>query len=227
MLKEILEKYNLNEEQLIKLNNLRDIVLEHNKHTNLTSITNVKEFNIKHILDSISIIDFFDLRNKNILDVGVGGGFPGLVLAIVLPSSNITMLDSNNKKIQFVKEAGEKLKLNNISTIYSRVEEAKIDEKYDCVVSRAVASLNVLLEITSSALQVQGTLIFYKGSNLNDELPKNWNIVQNELGLEFDNIQSFNLTKDIERSFISFKKINKTKQKYPRLYSTIKHTPLY
>jgi len=173
MLETLLKQFNLSKEQINKLNQLRIEVIKYNKMINLTSIINEDEFNIKHILDSLSIVNYFQLENKKILDVGSGGGFPGLVLAIALPKTKITMLDSSNKKINFINQIKQKLNIENCLTISKRVEEIDINEKYDIVVARAVASLNILLEITSFAVKINGKLIFYKGSNLSDEMPKN------------------------------------------------------
>ena len=227
MLETLLEHFNLSDEQIKKLNIVREEVIEYNKMVNLTSILNEEEFNIKHILDSLSINTYYDLNNKKILDVGSGGGFPGLALAIVLKESEITMLDSSNKKINFINYLIKKLDLNNCKTIYGRVEEMQIKEKYDIVVARAVASLNILLEITAFAAKEQGQLIFYKGSNLEEELPKTWDVILNKLGLKFEKIEEFNLTNEMGRAFISFVKTKKTNEEYPRLYSTIKNKPLY
>ena len=227
MLNEILKDFKLKENQIEKLNKLRQVCLEYNKHTNLTTITEEKEFNIKHILDSLTVLKFHNLNNKKILDVGSGGGFPGLVLAIVLPDSHITMLDSNNKKTKYIDHAIKELNISNANTITSRVEEADVDEKYDVVLSRAVAPLNILLEITAFAANDDGELIYYKGSNLDKELPESWDYVEEELGISFYKNNLFKLDDKTNRRIISFKKIWITQDKYPRSYSQIKKSPLY
>lgn len=227
MLKELIKDFNLSEEKINKLNELRDICLEYNKHTNLTSITDEEEFNVKHILDSLSILKFVDLEGSNILDVGSGGGFPGLVLAIVLDNSKVTMLDSNNKKTKYIEYAISELKLKNATTINARVEESDTKEKYDVVLSRAVASLPILLEITADTLMVGGEAIYYKGSNLDEEVPTEWQLVEDTLGLSFNNIYNFKLDESTERKIISFSKINSCKIGYPRDYSRIKSKPIY
>ncbi len=226
MLENLLKSYKLSNEQVNSLNKLRELCIDYNKHTNLTSITNEEEFNIKHILDSISILNFYDLNNKSILDVGSGGGFPGLVLAIVLPESKITMLDSNNKKIEYIKYAIKELSLKNAFVIYSRVEEANISEMFDVTLSRAVAPLNILLEIISFSVKINGKVILYKGLNINDELPKSWKSVK-KLGLEFNEINDFNLDEKTIRKIIDFNKISKTEKQYPRDYQKIKSNPIY
>lgn len=227
MLKEILKNFNLTEEQLDKLNKLREVVLEYNTHTNLTSITDEEEFNVKHILDSLSILSFYDLNNKNILDVGSGGGFPGLALAIAVPTSTITMLDSNNKKTQFIEHAIKELGLTNASTIHSRVEESDVEEKYDVVVSRAVAALNILIEITAFAAKIEGKLIYYKGANAGLELTEDWSKIKKLLGVELTNDNTFTLDNETERRLVEFTKISKTHKDYPRAYAQIKKNPIY
>ena len=227
MLKNLLKEYKLNDKQIHLLNKLRGLVIEYNKHTNITSIIEEKEFNEKHILDSISIVKFYELENKTILDVGSGGGLPGLVLAIALPSSKITMLDSNNKKIEFINYAIKELELKNSSTIYSRIEVSDTVEKYDIVLSRAVSPLNILLEITSPSVKVNGELIYYKGINLEQELPKKWEIVKEKLGIDFIEINTFNLNDSTIRKFISFKKINSKRKTQIRDFSQIKKKPIF
>ncbi len=227
MLKELLIDYNISEEKITKLNELREFCLEYNKHTNLTSITDEHEFNVKHILDSVSILKYHELDNKKILDVGSGGGFPGLVLAILLDNSNITMLDSNNKKTKYIDEAITHLGLTNASTINARIEEANLEEKFDVTLSRAVASLNILLEITAASVKVEGKAIYYKGSNLNEELPLTWDGVENKLGLRLDEDHLFELDSETNRRIISFNKFKSTHSDYPRHYSVIKKKPIY
>ncbi len=227
MLKELLNDFNLSEDKIKQLDKLRDICLEYNSHTNLTSITDVSEFNVKHILDSLSILKFYELNDKKILDVGSGGGFPGLALAIVLDNSEIVMLDSNNKKTKYIDYAISELGLTNASTINERVEDVNLKEQFDVVVSRAVASLNVLLEITADTIKKNGKGIYYKGSNLEDELTNDWTNVNDKLGLELNLSNIFKLDDNTDRYLVSFNKIKSTMDEYPRHYSQIKKKPIY
>ncbi len=227
MLATLLKEFNISDEKITLLNRLRELCLEYNKHTNLTSITNEEEFNLKHIYDSLLISKTTNLSNKRILDVGSGGGFPGLVLAIVFDESDIVMIDSNNKKTKYIDYIINELDLKNASTINSRIEEAKLNESFDLVTSRAVASLNVLLEITAAAVKVDGEAIYYKGSNIQDELTSDWLLIENELGLKFIDNAMHELDSETNRYFVKFLKMKNTKPKYPRHYSKIKKTPLY
>lgn len=224
MLEKILKEFNIETKKIEKLNKLRELVIEYNKHTNLTSITDIEEFNIKHILDSIYISKYYQLDNKNILDLGSGGGFPGLVLAIIYDSSKVKMLDSNKKKTDFVDFAISELNLKNAKTIHSRAEEYK-NELFDIVVSRAVAPLNVLIEISSNLVEVNGKVIFYKGSNIDVELPKSWKNFNTNLGLYFDKQINYQIREN-KRTFISLVKKNKNKEGYPRMYGQIKKSPI-
>ncbi len=227
MLNEILKEFNLSESKIEKLNQLREVCLEYNEHTNLTSITDEEEFNVKHILDSLSILKFHNLEGKKILDVGSGGGFPGLVLAIVLDDSEVVMIDSNNKKTKYIDYAINELGLTNASSINNRIEEADLVEGFDFVLSRAVAALNILIEITASSIKVGGEGIYYKGSNLNEELTHDWTHVKKRLGLEVSQTNSFFLNEETERKIISFKKVKETEEGYPRHYSQIKKKPIF
>ncbi len=227
MLEKLLEEFNLSDEKIQKLNQLRDVCLEYNKHTNLTSITDVEQFNIKHIYDSLLITKIHDLGNKKILDVGSGGGFPGLVLAIVFDDSKITMIDSNNKKTKYIDHAISELNLENAFIINNRIEEAGIEEQFDIVTSRAVAALNILVEITSSPIAIGGKAIYYKGSNLNDEMTNDWTGVELKLGLKFNSTHNLKLDEETTRTFIVFDKVKSTTEGYPRHYSKIKGKPIY
>ncbi len=227
MLEKLLEEFNLSLEKIEKLNKLRDVCLDYNKHTNLTSITDVEQFNIKHIYDSLLITKIHNLGNKKILDVGSGGGFPGLVLAIVFEDSKITMIDSNNKKTKYIDHAIAELNLENAFTINNRIEEAGIEEQFDIVTSRAVAALNILVEITSSPITIGGKAIYYKGSNLSDEMTNDWTGVEQKLGLKFDSTHNLKLDEETTRTFIVFEKVKSTTEDYPRHYSKIKGKPIY
>ncbi len=227
MLKELLKEFNFTDSKIEKLNKLREICLEYNKHTNLTSIEDEEQFNIKHILDSLSILRYYELNNMKILDVGSGGGFPGLVLSIVLEDSEVTMIDSNNKKVEYIEFAIKELGLTNSKAVHNRIEDAGMHEGYDVVVSRAVASLNILLEITADPIKVGGKSIFYKGSNIESEITNNWEQVNKKLGLELNTIDKFSLIDENDRCFLSFNKVKSTNGDYPRNYSQIKKKPIF
>ena len=213
----------LNSKTLSKLNTYCNYLLEYNTHTNLTAIKTKEEVYLKHFYDSLTITKLVDLTKGKILDVGTGAGFPGLVLAIVFPDLEVTLLDSNNKKIAFLNECIKLLELKNVKTIYSRAEEyTKVHrEEYDFVTSRAVAELRILIELNIPSLKVGGLFIAMKG-NAEEELSTSLNTL-NKLNCTIDNKLEFELPKDGgHRTILIIKKNSKTDIIYPRDYSKIK-----
>ncbi len=207
----------------------RTFLLDYNKHTNLTAITDLEEFNLKHLQDALQLFEVAILKNKSLLDIGSGGGIPGLVFAIVEPTCKVTMIDSNNKKTKFLESAIVFLKLTNVSVINQRIEnlKAELAGKFDVVTARAVAPTNILLELSAFSCKIEGKLIFYKGNNALIELPANEDIVNQELGIKFEKQFSYQLGENLIRNLIIFKKFKETKPKYPRDYAQIKKNPLY
>ena len=150
------------------------MVLDWNKKMNLTAITDPKEFAIKHIIDSLSIIRAgIDFNRLRVIDVGTGAGFPGIPLKIFFPTIELTLLDSLNKRINFLSTAVEELGLEGVRCVHARAEEAghsDLREAFDVVMSRAVARLNVLTEYCLPFAAEKGIFIALKGSNVQEEL---------------------------------------------------------
>ncbi len=217
----------LNEDQIKKLEIYKDFLIKYNNHTNLTRIINEEDIYLKHFYDSLTIVNYVDFNNiNNILDIGTGAGFPGMVLKIVFPRINVTLLDSNNKKITFLKELKELLNIN-VELINDRAENyiKNKREYYDLVVSRAVAPLPILLELTIPFVKVNGLFISMK-ANVEEELENSKN-THKILGASIKSINKFNLIKENSlRTIIIYKKNSKTDGKYPRLYDKIKKKPL-
>lgn len=217
----------LTEEQKNQLDIYKDFLQEYNKHTNLTRIINDEEIYLKHFFDSLTIAKYVEINKyESLLDIGTGAGFPGMVLKIVFPHLNVTLLDSNNKKAQFLKELSDKLNIN-VRVINQRAEEYILNqrESFDLVVSRAVAQLNILLELTIPFVKVGGLFIAMK-SNVDEELEhsKNTPLV---LGAKLESINKFNLVKeDSLRTILIYNKNNNTNSKYPRKYDVIKKKPI-
>ena len=217
----------LTEEMLQKLNDYADFLLEYNTHTNLTAIKTKEEVYLKHFYDSLTLTKIANLKEGTLLDVGTGAGFPGLVLAIVFPDLEVTLLDSNNKKITFLNECIAKLQIKNAHTVYSRAEDyTKIHrESFDFVTSRAVANLRILLELNIPALKVNGHFFVMKG-NLEEELEKSINTMQ-VLSCKIIGQEEFNLPKNGgTRTLLNIQKTKETDQKYPRTYDKIKKKAL-
>ena len=147
-----------------------DLLLEWNEKFNLTAITKMDEIEEKHFVDSLAMLNYFDLKNKTLLDVGTGAGFPGIALAIAVPDLKVTLLESNGKKISFLNEVVRVLNLRNVDIIQGRSEELNLREEFDFVTARAVKELNILLEISFHLVKVGGAFIGYKSSSINKEL---------------------------------------------------------
>jgi len=225
-----LEKINikLNEIQLDKLNKFYELLISWNEKINLTTITKKEDVYLKHFYDSLTLIKAIDLtKDMTILDVGTGAGFPGIVLKIVFPNLKITLLDSLNKRINYLNEIIKELELVDIETVCSRCEEySSVNrEKYDLVVARAVSHLEILLEIIIPSVKVDGYFISMK-SNISDEIEKSKSILK-KLDSEISNVIEFKLPiENSQRTLIKIKKNSKTNSKFPRKYAEIKKNHL-
>ena len=214
----------LDDKILSNLNTYKEYLKEYNSHTNLTTITEDEDIYLKHFYDSLTIIKAIDLNSINsLIDVGTGAGFPGMVLKIVFPHLNVTLIDSNNKKTTFLSNLKEKLNLDNLNIINERSEEyahKHIDE-YDVVTSRAVANLRVLTELCLPMVKVGGKFIPLKATV--DEEIKEANNIINILNGKLNNIITFNLPKEESlRNILVIDKLDKTPKGYPRNYGKIK-----
>ncbi|WP_338985034.1 16S rRNA (guanine(527)-N(7))-methyltransferase RsmG [Spiroplasma endosymbiont of Diplazon laetatorius] len=220
-------KIELNEEQKENLIKYKNILQEENKIHNLTAITEDQEIIDKHFYDSLIFTNEFDPKGLSILDIGTGAGFPGLVLKIMFPTSKIYLVESNGKKINFLNKVIKELNLKDVWTLNVRAEEYSLEnkEKFDVIISRAMAPLNILLEVGIQALKVNGTFICLKAKNVNNEI-KELNGQEKKIGLSLNNRQE--LQDDIlgERNNLFYIKDNETPKEYPRLYSQIRKRPL-
>lgn len=204
-------------------------LIEWNKNINLTAITEENEIVLKHFIDSMTISDYIK-DNSKIIDIGTGAGFPGIPLKIKNNSLNVTLVDSLNKRINFLNNIINKLNLDNICAIHSRAEELGHNkeqrEQYDYAVSRAVANLSTLLEYLLPFVKVGGFCICMKGPNIEQEINNSEKALK-ELGGKIEKIENFTLPgTDITRNIILIKKINTTKNKYPRKAGTPAKEPL-
>lgn len=227
---EELKKLNieLTEQQLEQLNKYYELLLEYNKVMNLTGITELEQVYLKHFYDSLTIQKVIDLtKEETLCDVGTGAGFPGLVLKIVFPNLKVTLVDSLNKRIEFLKTVIKELKLENIEAIHVRAEEFAIKnrEKYDVVTSRAVAPLNILLEYSIPILKVNKYFISYKG-NISQEIIESKKALE-ILDSKIEKIEEFNLPiENSKRTIIKIKKQKETNKKFPRKNAEINKKPL-
>lgn len=214
-LKEINEK--INESQIKKFFKYMNLLKEWNEKINLTSIIDEKEIITKHFIDSLTINKY--LKNKsNIIDVGTGAGFPGIPIKILNDKLQVDLLDSLNKRINFLNEVVVKCELDKINNIHSRIEDFANQnrEKYDVATSRAVARLVILLEYLLPVVKTGGYCICMKGNKANEEIEEAKNALK-ILGGEIEKVDRFILPgTDYERSIIIVKKIKETNLKYPR-----------
>ena len=213
--------------QAKKFYDYTNLLLDWNKKINLTSITEIEDIIVKHFADSLSICKFLE-KNSSIIDVGTGAGFPGLPLAILREDLKITLIDSLNKRTLFLEEVKKKLELKNLNVIHSRAEDLgknlEFREKYDIAVSRAVASLNILLEYLIPFVKENGKAICMKGPNIDEEI-KNAESALKELDSKIDIIENIKIN-EMERNIIIINKESKTSNKYPRKAGTPSKKPL-
>lgn len=180
----------LTKEQEAKLERFYNLLIEWNEKINLTRITEKEEVYLKHFYDSLTLSKVVNLNNINTLcDVGTGAGFPGIVLKIVYPNLNITLIDSLRKRVNYLNEIIKKLELTNIKAIHSRGED--FSEKFDLVTSRAVANIEKLVNYTMHLVKKNGIFVAMKG-DIEKELTKE---VENKLSKKYKilGIEKFNL----------------------------------
>lgn len=215
--------------QIKKFYKYMNLLIEWNKKINLTAIIEPKEIIIKHFIDSLTVLK--DVKGKNTLvDVGTGAGFPGIPLKIMNEEIKITLLDSLNKRINFLNEVIKELDLRNIETMHSRVEEIgknkKYRESFDIATARAVANLSTLSEYMLPLVRVGGKSICMKGSEVGEELQNSKKAIS-ILGGEIENIDNFQLPKsDMMRNIVIIKKVKNTPSKYPRKPGTPSKEPI-
>ena len=194
-------------------------VIKQNEVMNLTAITQPDQVAKLHLLDSLTVLTAADLRGKQIIDVGCGAGFPGVPLAIV------TLLDSLGKRMKWLEEILPQLGVR-AQCVTTRAEEAAAGrrERYDYAVSRAVARLNILLELTAPYVKVGGAVLAMKGSAAREELAECTSAIK-KLGLQLESVKEFSID-GASHAVIVLRKIAPTPKQYPRRYAKIKQSPL-
>lgn len=214
--------------QLEKLENYYKLLIEWNEKINLTGITKKEEVYLKHYYDCLNICRIIDLNNINTLcDVGTGAGFPGMVLKIMFPNLKVTLVDSLQKRLNFLQIVKEELNLTDIEIIHTRAEEyaTKNREIFDVVTARAVAPLNILIEYCLPLVKLNGYFIPLK-ANIDEEINNSQNALR-QLNSNIEKIIEFTLPiENSHRSILLIKKEEKTNKKFPRKYNEIKKKPL-
>lgn len=219
----------LDKNQIEKFYKYMDLLIEWNEKINLTAITNRKDIIVKHFIDSLTIQRYLG-NAVNIIDVGTGAGFPGIPIKIINPNLKVVLVDSLNKRINFLQEVIKKLNLDNIEVIHARAEDLGQNKKYretfDIVTSRAVANMSVLSEYLLPLARVNGKCICMKGSDIEEEL-ENSKYAINLLGGKIEQVDKFELSNErIGRNIIIVKKLKNTPNSYPRKAGTPAKKPL-
>lgn len=211
----------LTDKQKQQFDKFYELLVEWNKVMNLTGITEYEEVNEKHFVDSLSIVKAIDMKSvKSVIDVGTGAGFPGIPLKIAFPHLKVVLLDSLNKRINFLNTVIAELGLTDIKTIHGRAEDyakqTEYREKFDLCVSRAVANLSTLSEYCLPYVSADGLFVPYKSGEIDEELENSKKAVKILSG-KIENVVKFQLPgTEIGRSFVKIRKISNTNKKYPR-----------
>ncbi len=219
----IIPGYDIDQIQTEQFDHYIGLLIEWNKKFNLTAITDPEEIIIKHFADSLSISNLFDLTQyHSVIDVGTGAGFPGIPLKICYPNLKLTLLDSLNKRIEFLNYVISELGLSNVECIHGRAEELGHNdcyrEKYDLCVSRAVANLSSLSELCIPFVKVGGYFVSYKGDKAKEEYQNAENAIT-LLGCSLDKSYQYDLIMKEQignRTLLSYIKNVSTVDKYPR-----------
>ena len=205
-----------------------NLLVEKNKVMNLTAITEPADIAALHFLDSAALLTLADFRGKAVADVGTGAGFPGLPLRIVEPSIRLTLLDAQNKRIEFLKEVCEDLGLHDVECVHQRAEEFAADrrESFDLVTSRAVAALPLLCELCLPLVKVGGYFVAMKSVDAGAELDAAAHAIE-VLGGAVERVADYDIPgTEVRHRAILIKKMRETGKKYPRSFAKIKKAPL-
>ena len=200
-------------------------VVKQNEVMNLTAITEPAAVAKLHLLDSLTVLTAADLRGKSLIDVGCGAGFPGVPLAIACPEAKITLLDSLGKRMKWLEEILPQLGID-AECVTARAEEAVAArrESYDYATSRAVARLNILLELTAPYVKVGGAVLAMKGAAAKEELAECASAIK-KLGLKLEAVKEFPID-GTSHAVIVLRKVAPTPKQYPRRFAKIKQAPL-
>ena len=233
ILKKGIEDFGLeaNEKVLSDFQEYKELLVEWNQKMNLTGIEDEKEVFIKHFLDSVSAVTKGYIQDgMSLIDVGTGAGFPGMPLRICLPKLKVTLLDSLNKRINFLQEVASKLSIEDIEFIHGRAEDfgknEDYREKFDIATARAVAGLPVLMEFCVPFIKVGGYFVCLKGPNANLELEESKKAME-VLGVEYIEKIDVKLPEiDLNHNILVFKKVKNTPSKYPRKAGKVSKNPI-
>ncbi len=222
----------LDEKALSKFEKYKELLIEWNQKMNLTAITDEYQIIMKHFIDCLEIVKYIK-NGEKIIDVGTGAGFPGIVIAIYFDDKvSVTLLDALNKRLIFLQEVIDKLRLNNVEIVHGRAEEiahkTEFRSNFDVVVSRAVANLHVLLEYDVGYCKVNGKLLLMKGDNAEKEIKdakKAFSILKSKINKVYN--YSYKVeNEEYTRNILEIIKEEEISEKYPRNYGRITKNPL-
>ena len=204
------------------------LLLEKNKVMNLTAITAPQEVATLHLLDCAALLPLSPLAGKTVIDVGTGAGLPGMVLALLTPDARFTLLDSLGKRIDFLQEVCDDMGLTHVTCVHARAEEfaGQHREQYDVAVSRAVAQLNVLCELTLPLVKVGGRFIAMKSTSSDQEIQEARSAVS-QLGGRIAAVRDYDVPQtDVRHRAVIIEKVKATPRQFPRSFARIKKSPL-
>lgn len=221
----------LNDNQIDQFIKYKELLKEWNEKINLTAITEDSEIIKKHFIDSFSILKSNVIKeNSSIIDVGTGAGFPGIPLKIIMPTVKVVLLDSLNKRINFLNEVIKELKLENITTVHGRAEEASKQagyrEQFDISTARAVANMNLLSEYCIPYVKKGGHFVALKGPSGYNEIEEAKKAISILGGKVKEIIETEIADEEIKHNIIVIEKVTNTPSKYPRRYAIIEKNPL-
>ena len=223
-----LAQLGLSDHAVPQLEAYASLLLEKNKVMNLTAITQPDQVATLHLLDCAALLPLSPLAGKSVIDVGTGAGLPGMVLALLTPDARFTLLDSLGKRIDFLQEVCDDMGLTHVTCVHARAEEfaGQHREQYDVAVSRAVAQLNVLCELTLPLVKVGGRFIAMKSTSSDQEIQEARSAVS-QLGGRIAAVRDYDVPQtDVRHRAVIIEKVKATPRQFPRSFARIKKSPL-